>query len=1044
MKTTLRAIVFVGYALLVAAAQAAGTLRVTLSPSAAVSAGAQWRVDGGAWQNSGASKNLPAGTHNVEFKNISGWIAPASTGVAITNGRTTSLTATYVQSASVRLDLSPTTGEWRIDGGAWRASGTTATGLTPDDHVVDYATLSGYISPGSETITLAAGQSQVVSRSYTQLASLSVTLTPASAQWRVDNGAWQAGGATVINLAPGAHTIDYASLSGYAAPGSESVSLSAGQSASLNRTYTQLAQITLTLSPTGAQWRVDGGAWQASGATVGNLAVGAHTIDYADCGGYITPASETVALASGESLSLSRTYTALASLTVTLSPGSAQWRLDGGVWQNSGATLHDLALGAHTIDYSIVGGYSAPPAESITLASGPNAINRAYVALASVQINLSPASGQWRLDGGAWQASGAIVNDVALSVHTVDYAPLSGYAAPGSESITPSSGQAVVLDRSYTALASLTVMLSPTTAQWRLDGGAWQNSGTTIANLSLGDHSIDYAAVTGYTAPSNETVSLSAGQSLFLPRSYVSLTRINVALVPSTAQWRLDGGEWQASGASASGIAPGSHTLEFSNEPGYLSPPTQTLALGVGESTNYSFLFVPQGGSALHVNLTPSQARWRVDGGEWNISGATVANLTSGAHEVEFSDVPGYTNFTNPTTVVLEANGTTRLDWTYDRTFTGIWMTLNPSSGSYRVDGWGPNNSGSSAWVDSGKPYLYTYEPLAGYYPPHSEFITVNAPQTNVPFTRVYSTQAPTTATVSVGLDLQRGQWRIYPSGSTPGSSWQTGSATITGLAADSYIIEYSAVTNYGSPPAETVTLAAGQDLTLSRTYRALSGQVTVNINAPGAQWAIAPAGSSDYTWFASGATAVNLPPGNYTIAYGWAQDYLTPFSDTITLASAEPYVMNKIYEHVYDVKVSLYPEAGQWSIDGGSWLPSNQGIWNVSPGTHTIDYSVLDGYAPLASETITFSTGNPITLYRSYPAYASLTVSFYPSNVGQWRIDGGPWQSSDATVQNLTYGVPHNVEYADAAGYTAPAAETVTLSSGQHETLYRSYSQTP
>jgi len=74
-----------------------GSLTVTLGPSGAVSAGAQWDVDGGAWQNSGVVvSGLSAGFHTVNYKGVTGWIAPSNESVTITGGQTTSLTGNYI------------------------------------------------------------------------------------------------------------------------------------------------------------------------------------------------------------------------------------------------------------------------------------------------------------------------------------------------------------------------------------------------------------------------------------------------------------------------------------------------------------------------------------------------------------------------------------------------------------------------------------------------------------------------------------------------------------------------------------------------------------------------------------------------------------------------------------------------------------------------------------------------------------------------------------------------------------------------------------
>lgn len=429
----------------------AGHLTVTLAPSQAVSAGAQWRVDGGSWKNSGATvKNLSNTSHTVTFRAVSGWLTPAAATVNITAGNTTLLAATYVRPAALRIDLTPVSGQWRVDGGTWQASGSTVAGLSPGNHTIDYNALSGYAAPASETVSLVADQTTTLNRSYTELAQLSVSLTPNTAQWRVDGGAWRASGTIASNLAIGAHTIDYQTLAGYTAPTSESINLTSGQTLSLSRDYVQLAQVTVTLSPTDGQWRIDGGAWQPSGAVVTNLFPGTHSLEYASLSGYIAPAYETIDLAAGQSLSLPRSYVQLAQLTATLDPSNAQWRVNGGEWQNSSAIVQNLAPGDHTIDYATLTGYLAPPSETVTLVSGQIlSLTRAYTPLANLTIQLDPPNAQWRIDSGPWQSTGTVLNNLSLGSHTIDYAPVVDYIAPPSETISLASG-ANSLTRSYT------------------------------------------------------------------------------------------------------------------------------------------------------------------------------------------------------------------------------------------------------------------------------------------------------------------------------------------------------------------------------------------------------------------------------------------------------------------------------------------------------------------------------------------------------------------------------------------------------------------
>ena len=74
-----------------------GSLCVTLAPAQAVADGAQWRVDGGAWQNSAATlQALVVGSHAVDYTAVAGWDAPPNEPVQISQGLTTAITRVYL------------------------------------------------------------------------------------------------------------------------------------------------------------------------------------------------------------------------------------------------------------------------------------------------------------------------------------------------------------------------------------------------------------------------------------------------------------------------------------------------------------------------------------------------------------------------------------------------------------------------------------------------------------------------------------------------------------------------------------------------------------------------------------------------------------------------------------------------------------------------------------------------------------------------------------------------------------------------------------
>ncbi len=312
-----------------AASLFSGSIAVTIQPSNAVAAGAQWRVDGGVWRSSGsAASGLSLGSHTVSFKPLTGWAAPANQTLKVSLWQTTKSTGTYVlaQTGSLSATLTPpgavaAGARWQVDGGAWQASGATVSALNVGSHTVTFNTVAGYTSPASHVVTVNANATTSITGTYViQTGSVSVALQPAGAvaagaRWQVDGGAWQSSGATVSGLAVGAHTVDFNAVAGYTAPASQSVAISANTTTSVTGTYTlPTGSLSVTLLPTaavaaGALWQVDGGAWQLSGATVSSLSVGSHTVAFNAVAGYATPASQTVAVSANTTAHATGTYT---------------------------------------------------------------------------------------------------------------------------------------------------------------------------------------------------------------------------------------------------------------------------------------------------------------------------------------------------------------------------------------------------------------------------------------------------------------------------------------------------------------------------------------------------------------------------------------------------------------------------------------------------------------------------------------------------------------------------------------------------------------
>jgi hypothetical protein len=82
--------------------QSTGSVHATILPSGAVTAGAQWMLDGGpAWQSSGTTlTGISTGSHKVSFSGVGQWATPATQPVTVTANGTASATGTYTSSPS--------------------------------------------------------------------------------------------------------------------------------------------------------------------------------------------------------------------------------------------------------------------------------------------------------------------------------------------------------------------------------------------------------------------------------------------------------------------------------------------------------------------------------------------------------------------------------------------------------------------------------------------------------------------------------------------------------------------------------------------------------------------------------------------------------------------------------------------------------------------------------------------------------------------------------------------------------------------------------
>ncbi|MBN1845471.1 MAG: hypothetical protein JW810_07290 [Sedimentisphaerales bacterium] len=302
------------------------------------------------------------------------------------------------------------------------------------------------------------------------------------------------------------------------------------------------AQLLKTNKP---RWRVGTGPWQEAGAVADKLLTGNHTVEFEPVEGWIKPANQTVEIKNKQVAEITGTYTLpppMGSLQVHISPESevkakAKWRVDNQPWQDTAAVVADLAVGPHTVTFSPIPGWNHPAPIPVTIEEDQTTRARGrYRAQpkGSLRVVIDPnqLAGQdlWRLsgqNGQSWQKSGSILDDVLAGTYAVEFKELAGWKKPEPPSVPVDPNQTTLVQARYEPLpaGSLRVTIQPAEAlearaQWRLDGGPWQDSGFILDGILTGEHAVTAKPVSGWNLPENQKITITEGQRMDIELAY--------------------------------------------------------------------------------------------------------------------------------------------------------------------------------------------------------------------------------------------------------------------------------------------------------------------------------------------------------------------------------------------------------------------------------------------------------------------------------------------------------------------------------------------
>ncbi|MBF0634590.1 MAG: FG-GAP repeat protein [Nitrospinae bacterium] len=591
-----------------------GSLNVTITPSGAVTDGARWSVDGGAWQISGATvSDLSVGNHTVSFNTLAGWATPADQIVSIVSGQTTSATGAYTPTYTVTATagagglVAPTSQDV--------ASGSTASvTVTPDAGYTADTTVGGTCAVGSwaettyTTGTVTADCSMTFS--FIPPGSLTVNILPAEAvtagaRWRVDSGAWQISGATVSNLTVGNHHIAFNALTGWASPDNQVVNIASGQTTTTTGTYMPVFTVTATA---GAGGSVDPTSQDVASGSTASFTVTPNAGYTASVGGTCVAGSwagdtYTTGAVTAD-CSVDFTFIPPGSLTVSILPGSgyvasrARWKVDGGAWRTTGATVATLTVGSHTLSFKSVTGWTTPTDQTVSIVAGQTTTatgtyTLTVTPLAGTGGSISPSTPQ-EVNYGSTTSFTATPEDGVFPMPGVtNYAAnirVGGTCAVGSwvgaiyTTGTVTSACTVIFSFAppgfHAVERDFTVTITPDQAisdgaKWSLDGGlVWHESGHTVVGPRKYTITFKDTTTGGWRTPHSVSSTATAPVSLTRPYPHVANDYDNNGKSDVLFRNETTGHlyEWKMNGAT---VTDGGY---FDTNPGVASSPGAIVA----------------------------------------------------------------------------------------------------------------------------------------------------------------------------------------------------------------------------------------------------------------------------------------------------------------------------------------------------------------------------------------------------------------------------------------------------------------------------------
>ena len=311
----------------------------------------------------------------------------------------------------------------------------------------------------------------------------------------------------------------------------------------------QLGSLQVILTPAdavgaGAQWQLDGGGLQASGATLSDLSPGIHTITFGNVSGYNTPAYQTVTVTAHQTTMASGNYpTAIpnaGSLEVLMAPDAAiadgaQWQVDGGPLQTNGAIAAGLSIGSHTLSFYAVPGWSTPGTQTIIITNSETTLGIGTYEVETtnytITVSASPSTGGTVTGGGTFLSGSAqTLTATAASGYVFTNWTLDGNVISLASNYSVEVGGNETLVANFLPLYTLTVTASPNSGGTVSGGGTNFTPGSTSTVTAIPNSGFEFVSWTGQGTGTNSPTQVTIYTNLNLTANFAPTGSLTVSV----------------------------------------------------------------------------------------------------------------------------------------------------------------------------------------------------------------------------------------------------------------------------------------------------------------------------------------------------------------------------------------------------------------------------------------------------------------------------------------------------------------------------------